>query len=56
MGAPEILFLVFLVGIPAALVWCAVNLGRWKTDRRVTKRWEAREQLSPEDEEFWRKR
>jgi hypothetical protein len=28
MGAPEILIVAFVVGIPAALVWCAIGLGR----------------------------
>lgn len=28
MGAPEVLIILFLVGVPAALAWCVVALAR----------------------------
>lgn len=56
MGAPEILFALFFVAVPLALAWCAATLARRRTSHRVDARWAAREHLSPEDEEFWRKR
>lgn len=53
MGAPEVLIVAFVVGVPAALVWCAISLGRRRAQRRWVARWDRVEHLSPEDEEFW---
>lgn len=56
MGAPEVIWLAFVVGIPAVLVWCAVNLTRRRRNARhyvEALGRTAEGKLTADDQEFW---
>lgn len=46
MGAPEVLIALFLVGVPAMLVWCIVSLAR---SHRPT----PADRPDPDHDDFW---
>lgn len=57
MGAPEVIWLAFVVGIPVVLVWCAVNLARRRRNARhyvEALGRTAEGKLTAEDDLFWR--